>query len=504
TAVQLWHDSNANGTFEPGTDTQVASGTFSADNGTVQFSMASHANFTAGDTRRFFVIYNLNANASDNETFQCYVSAAGNGTHGGTPSGLPVPAVTGTPGLVVSANVLAVTFNGPSGAASVDSNYQGPTNDGALLLDVTLAAAPGGAWTVTSLTFNASGTGSHNTAYSEIALYQDNGNGTWDGAGTDTLAAPTGNFVANTVTMTLTNPAMAAGTSRRFYLVGKLNGTATAGQTFNANLQSANTTPPTGGTVIGLPTGASTALIINAAAITVANGPAVTAPPLHRGGSAATYTVSRWRLTAANADVSVNSIAITTGGTGDWATDVTAVEVWRDDGDGSFNAASDTQLYSGVGGATVNATFTGFTVTNSTSADLWVRIALSNTAGMGVAATPETWTLGVTSTGAVSVTGGVTVLLGTPNPNSQSLGAIEFAVTSFSPLGDLPAGGTAITIAGSGFMTPFTVTIGGVVCPGTAIITGGTSVTGLTVPSGGGSNLPIVVTSGALPPQTLT
>ncbi|MBX3460152.1 MAG: hypothetical protein KF696_09375, partial [Planctomycetes bacterium] len=109
TAVQLWYDSNANGTFEPGTDTQVASGTFSADNGTVQFSMASHANFTAGDTRRFFVIYNLNANASDNETFQCYVSSAGNGTHGGTPSGLPVPAVTGTPGLVVSANVLAVT-----------------------------------------------------------------------------------------------------------------------------------------------------------------------------------------------------------------------------------------------------------------------------------------------------------------------------------------------------------------------------------------------------------
>ena len=49
-----------------------------------------------------------------------------------------------------------------------------------------------------------------------------------------------------------------------------------------------------------------------------------------------------------------------------------------------------------------------------------------------------------------------------------------------------------------------TVTIGGVICPGVPVITGGTQVTGLLVPAGSGKNLPIVVTSGALAPQTLT
>lgn len=503
-AVQLWYDSDSSGTFSATSDTQIATGNYAADNGTVTFAMTTHSNLPAGSTRRYFVVYNLNSNASDAETFRCYVSAAAAASHGGTMNGLPVPSVTGTAGLLVSANVLSVASNGPGAASSVNSNSQGATGDGELLLDVTLAAAPGGAWTVTSLTFNASGTGSHNTAYTLIALYEDTGNGTWDGAAVDTLAAPTGNFVAGSVTKTLSNSALAAGASRRFFLVGRLNGTATAGQTFNANLQSAVTTPPAGGIVTGIPTGASTALIINAAALTVANGPAVTAPPVHLAGAAQSYVVARWRLTAANANASVTSIAITTAGTGDWSSDVSSVEVYQDNGDGVFSATTDTLRFSGTGAAVVTATFTGFTIQNSTSEDLWVRVGLTATAGQGVAATPESFTLGVQAAADVSVTGGVNVLLGTPNPNSISLGAIEFVVSGFTPLADLPAGGSPITITGSGFMAPLTVTIGGVVCPGTAVITGGTSITGLMVPPGGGTNLPIVVTSSTLPAQTLT
>jgi MYXO-CTERM domain-containing protein len=52
-------------------------------------------------------------------------------------------------------------------------------------------------------------------------------------------------------------------------------------------------------------------------------------------------------------------------------------------------------------------------------------------------------------------------------------------------------------------MMPFTVVIGGTVCPGTPAIAGGTQVTGLSVPPGVGVNLPIIVHSGNLPPQTL-
>jgi hypothetical protein len=91
-----------------------------------------------------------------------------------------------------------------------------------------------------------------------------------------------------------------------------------------------------------------------------------------------------------------------------------------------------------------------------------------------------------------------------PAPNGITVGAIEFGVTNFEPASGLAAGGQAITINGSGFMAPLTVTIGGTLCPGTPVIVGGTQVTGLTVPPGFGTNLPIVVHSGDLPPQTLT
>jgi hypothetical protein len=84
------------------------------------------------------------------------------------------------------------------------------------------------------------------------------------------------------------------------------------------------------------------------------------------------------------------------------------------------------------------------------------------------------------------------------------VGAIEFNVSGFNPASALSVGGQPITISGSGFMAPFSVTIGGSLCAGTPVIAGGTQVTGLSVPTGVGANLPIVVRSGTLPPQTLT
>jgi Synergist-CTERM protein sorting domain-containing protein len=51
-------------------------------------------------------------------------------------------------------------------------------------------------------------------------------------------------------------------------------------------------------------------------------------------------------------------------------------------------------------------------------------------------------------------------------------------------------------------MSPFTVTIDGVVCPGTPTITP-TMVTGIQVPPGSGTGKAIVITSGTLAPLTL-
>jgi hypothetical protein len=79
----------------------------------------------------------------------------------------------------------------------------------------------------------------------------------------------------------------------------------------------------------------------------------------------------------------------------------------------------------------------------------------------------------------------------------------QVTVSSFTPLSDVSAGGATITVEGTGFVAPFMVQIGGVICPGTSQISRGTQVTGLMVPPGSGSGLPIVIYSGTHPALTL-
>src|SRR5690606_12427965 len=117
--VQLWYDQDDNGSFDDQADTLVDTQVFTQDDGTVSFSLASHANFQAGDTRRFFVVYNLNANADDLETFRCYLSDMGSAPLGGIAIGLPLPSAAGTPGLEVSAAILFGIMNGPLAPVSV-------------------------------------------------------------------------------------------------------------------------------------------------------------------------------------------------------------------------------------------------------------------------------------------------------------------------------------------------------------------------------------------------
>jgi hypothetical protein len=505
TNTELWWDSDTDGSFIAANDTLIDTQTFNADNGNAVFDLTSLPAFMQGQTRRFFVVYNLGTTASHAETFKCYVSDVGAASLGGTASGLPAPSANGAAGLEVSAGVLIATLNGPTAAATVDSDSQGPGDEGEILCDVTLNAAPGGSWTVTSLTFNAAGTGQSNTAFSELALFETAGTA-WTTRAAAAQSAPNASgFTTGAATFTLTNTAFPAGSTRRFFLLGKLNGTAVSGETFNARLESIVGTPPTNGSTVGIPTADSTALMIDASVLTVANGATQPSPVTHKAGTAATFTVAAFRLTATNDIITITGINLTTAGTGDWTSDVdaaTGVQVYQDDGDGVFNAA-DTLLYQGGGAALVTATFgTPLIMPVTSTADLWVRMQLTATAGNGRVAAPETFSLSVAN--AADVSASTTVLLGTPAPAGVTVGAIEFEVSSFAPPNDLPAGGKAISMSGKGFMTPFTVTIGGVVCPGTPSITGGTQMTGLIVPPGGGQNLAIEVSSGTLATQTLT
>ncbi len=499
-SVQLWWDSDNDAAFNDAADTMINSQSFTLDNGSVVFDLSSLPNFQAGQTRRFFVVYELNANADDQETFQCYVSAMGAAPLGGTAVGLPSPSLSGTAGLEVSAAIIFGVMNGPTAPATVRSDAANQ-----LLADVTLRALPGGDWGVTSLIFNAGGTGNHNAGYTNLSLYEDSAPAGWDPG--DTLAAPAlGGFVANQAEFTLILTDLLGGTERRFFLAADLSGTAATNDTFGARLTDLGISlQPPGGQLQDFPTPASTALIIDTPVLGVSNAPEQPAPATHAAGAAGELVAAAFRVNALNGGATVNGITFTTSGTGDWSSDVnasTGVAVYRDNGDGVYSATDD-MLLDETGGASPIVT-TSFTLLLATGeiADLWVVIRLTATAGQGIAATPETFVVSINDP-STDVSATIPATVGMPAPTGVAVGAIEFNVTNFDPATAQQSGTQPITITGSGFMMPFTVIIGGTVCPGTPAIAGGTQVTGLSVPPGVGANLPIVIHSGNLPPQTL-
>ncbi len=513
TSVRLVRDVNADRLFDIG-DSVIATGTYNLDNGQCTFNTSGQPQFVAPETRDYLIVYDFNNSAPDGAEFKCYINTANGQLAGTGTNGLPLPNTSGNAGVVINANRLTVTLVGPTVPLTVNHNETGTAGDGLLLANVTIQAPPNHAWTLTSLTFVASGTGNHAAAYSQVSVHQDNGNGTWNGAATDPLAAPTAasfNAVTNDVTFTLTTPALSAGATRRFLLVGRLNGTATTGQTFNARLDGMVATSALPGQINAVPTADSNALMIDLAVLAVASGPKP-ADVLRKAGTTAQLPMARFVFSATNNSVDVNSFTLTTGGTGDWINDfdaATGVQAWRDDGDGVFNSASDTLLAQAAGAAAVVLSPAPvLTVPNGGSVDVWIVVNVLATAGTGAAATPDTYTFGITGAGSVNATGAQTVAVSTAAPpTSSTLSIIDFFVSGFVPSSDVLAGGEVITMTGSGFMTPLTIRIDGVVCAGTPVISGGgTQVTGLIVPprSAVGKNLPIEVTSGTLPAEVLT
>jgi hypothetical protein len=506
-SVRLVQDMNSDQLFDAG-DSVLATGAYSGNNDIVIFTLTGQPDFVAPATRDYLVVYDFNSSPPDGVTFACYVQAANSPVNGTAMQNLPLPDFSGAPGVQINANVLAVSLVGPSSAQTVDADELGTTGDGLELASVMIQAPPNYAWTISELTFVATGTGNHDLAFSEIVLHEDGGNGTWDGAGVDLPASSPSNFNPTTFDagFTLINQNLAAGAIRRFILVGKLNGSATTGQTFNAKLEAMTASSSTQHQISTVPTVESSALVIDAAVLNIEG--VVQPNMLRKAGTAATLMMARLKLGATNNLVSVNSITLTTAGSGDWATDFDAssgVQLWQDDGDGTFNTA-DTLLAQTGGVAPVMLSPAGFSVAHGTTVELWVVVELLATGGQGASAVADTYSFSISAAGDVDTGGTAQVSLSSVSPpTSSTLSIIDFFVTDFNPTVDKVTGGAAITLTGSGFITPVVVRIDGQVCPGTAVITaGGTQLSGLTVPPGAGKNLAITTTSGSLPQETLT
>jgi hypothetical protein len=511
-AVKLWYDSDDDGVLDTGTDMLVDTGVYTANNGNIVLSLATLPNFQQGDTKRFFLTYDFNTNAQDGATFKSYVSGAGAPTQGGTVSGLPAPSSQGTAGIEINASIMEFIFNGPVTPAPVNANFTGASGDGLLLYDFTVQAGGTADWSLNSVTFEASGTGDNEAAWAELALYEDGGNGQWDGSLSNNAASnqrPSDFGSSGQVTFDLNNTTVSPGSPRRFFLVGIFSGAAIGGDTFNAQLIDADYVAPTGGASVGLPAASSAALLINPASLTIRNSSNQPNAVTHFKGTAETYMLGRFTIEAVNASVDISEIVLTGDGNGDWAAWLDAadgVQIWLDNGDGVFDAASDTLLYSSGGSDVVTATFApALHVANATSAELFIRLHLNDQAGAGAAAAPATFQYSIASVGDVSATpAAAQVAFGSPAPETRTLSMIDFFVTSFTPVRDHVDGEADITIVGSGFMTPLIVRIGGMQVLGTPVISNGTQVTGIRVPPGTGRDLEITIQSGSLPTYTLT
>lgn len=512
-SVELYRDANANGSYDSGVDVLVASQpSFPSNNGALTFTLSgAESQFPAAASRRYFVIVSFNLVGASGTTFVSQLTDIVGTSFGATLSGVPSPSGGPCPGLLLRGNNLVATFNGPGTASTIGSADQGAGNNGLVLLDVTLTTLNLG-WTINTLTFVADGGGNDAAAFNYIALFEDaNLNGTYDGAtGGDSMAVAAagtafsgdnGSYVA-----TLANTAIGNAASRRFFLVVKMAGTAVTGHTFNAQLQTIAGVAPAGGSLSGLPTSFSTAFIVGASALTITLGPASPTAATVEGGVAFAYTMAQFRFTATNNNCTINSMILTNSGSGSWVTHLQTpgVEIYQDDGNGIYDGSpTDTLVFSGNGNVpTLNCTFTTpVTVPNAQSRDLWVRVLFAANAGTSI---PETYRTAVAAAGDVNATG-ATSILGTPAPTSALCSVVLFNVASMTPSYDIMSGGANIVLSGSGFLAPLTLTINGVLCPGTPVINvNGTQVTGLKVPAGSGSNLTVVLNNGALGAKTLT
>lgn len=181
-----------------------------------------------------------------------------------------------------------------------------------------------------------------------------------------------------------------------------------------------------------------------------------------QGGTAFTQELALLTLTASAGAVQVDGMTFTVGGSGDFVNDLdpaTGLNVWQDDGDGMFDAGLDTLLGETAGAAptlTVNFTST-LSVPDATSVDVWVVGDFLASAGASIA---DTYQISVANALDVNVQMPATVVLGTPAPDSATLSVVIFFINRFSPLSSYHDYG--ITIRGSGFTPPVSMSIGGV------------------------------------------
>ncbi|PJA12304.1 MAG: hypothetical protein CO113_13295 [Elusimicrobia bacterium CG_4_9_14_3_um_filter_62_55] len=337
----IYKDANANGTFESGTDTAVSAATaFSAGAAAITLSAPENQSTSTQD---YFVVYTLAALAAVGDTVDAQVSQADLTLAGGVDT---VNAFTG------DSAATTVTDLGDTLTMTPTDNAIGSIAQGGALSPQRLSLATDAetaSWTGITVTK----TGTLNDAdITAVTIYDDSGGTLNSFDGTDAAVSAGTVFSSSAAAITLT-PAQTITTSPQVYhIVYSITTTAVVGNSAGSSLPT-NAALVLAGTDLvsssGFPAGSTNASITDTPD-TVTETPTDTAPTqIPQGG-----TNDFLRLSMATDDDQAVWTAITVSKLGTLAdAQVDSVMIYLDDGDNSFDSATDTLISPAV------TTFTG-------------------------------------------------------------------------------------------------------------------------------------------------
>ncbi|MDH5641947.1 MAG: LamG domain-containing protein, partial [Nitrospira sp.] len=440
TTFELWRDNNANGTYEFASDTQIGTSVIPAGSpakSLFNIPAGAEQDFTGGQTKEYFIIVKLAGTAASGQTLEYKVSD------------ITVP-IGNDKGGVPSATMAGIEIIGPTlDVVATVGNYgliypgeQGPGGNGYEAATFELSSDANGAPTLNSITIEGTGFGGdHTTAYTSFEIWRDdNATGIYENASDVLVGSGTfsGSPATTTINVTGTEQNFTASQTKQYFIVIKLNTTPAPNNTFDYIITDIGVGTLDGKT--GLPSATMPGVAILPATFQYADNSLATPQSafLSTSGNVVQQFTISYPGGPANQQTGLTIAAV---GTGDDLNDVTAVELWLDDGDSVYNAAVDTlvdtKTFSADNGTcdfVLGAPASSFVATDSK--DFFITLTLGSTAANG--ATFKTYIQGSSGHNAN------TNVLGLPTPSGAGTAGLEILATNLNVI--LHGPGAASTI----------------------------------------------------------
>ena len=347
--VRIWLDANGDGAAGGG-DTQLAAGTFTQDDGSLDLSFAAVA-IPADQSRDFLVTADISGSATGGDDFRVVLAAAADLGASGAASG-PIPtsgprALTGTP-VIGDLQTVGGALTVALGAATPAAGTAQPGATGVPMLQVSLTAQAE-AVALTSITLAGSGSGDEVADVARVRLYRDvNGNGLVDGPDVSVGLPQAFSTDNGIVTFAVTGESVPASASRLYLIAYDFTGAPTGGETFAARVSAASAVVASG-QASGAPIVPSGTFPVAGATRTLLGGLSITLGPENPPSAnvqpgAADVPVLALRVAAQGEAFTATALTVSAGGSVLDDTGVLRLELWRDAGTLGLRDAADTLI----------------------------------------------------------------------------------------------------------------------------------------------------------------